>query len=560
MKKGTLKKTLALALTAAMGISVLAACGSSGGADTETSTTEEAAESVDTTEDASADAQGGEATELETTGDVTGKTDAVINVGYATEISSLTPFRNNTGQDAPYMTLLYESLAVLNEEGEYEKWCAKDWSTDDNGFTYDVEIYDYITDAAGNHITADDVIWEIQETINAALKPDFAKIESIEKTGDYTFQMKLTDNMVGLFESLMKHTFVISQAAYEASADGFATDCVTTSAYKVVNYVAPGTLDFERRDDYWQTDESLTPACVVANTKGVNFIINTEASQLGIALETGEVDVVIDLAAATAANYVDNDLFSLELTDNMQGYTLFFSGHDSRPVANDVALRQAICYALDAQAFIDGVCYGYGTPMYDVCPPTAIGYLDKWDSEEYYPYDEEKAKELVEQSDYNGETLSILCSQGTQRVAEIIQAYLGQVGITAELDVGDMAYITSVRLDGSKYDLFINTIGATTLANHWSIRYDPNAYSTGDGTSRHDYTLGDLLYKTWTVDGYTEENIDEVHTYIKDNAIAYGLYNPKRFTYVRKDAGLSNEVKEYAGYLSVAASTFTKGQ
>lgn len=560
MKKRTLKKTLALVLTAATGMGVLAACGSSGGTETETKTSEVTSESEDTTGDAFVDAQGSVAAELETTGEVTGRTDAVINVGYAVEISTLTPFRSNSGQDAPYMTLLYESLAVLNEAGEYEKWCAKDWSTNDNGFTYDVEIYDNIVDAAGNHITADDIVWEIQETINAALKPDFAKIESVEKTGDYTFQMKLTDNMVGLFESLMKHTFVVSQTAYEASADGFATDCVTTSAYKVTKFVAPNTLNFERRDDYWQTDESLTPACVVANTKGVNFIINTEASQMGIALETGVVDVAIDLPAATAVNYVDNDQFQLELTDNLQGITLFFSGADSRPVGNDVALRQAICYALDAQAFIDGVCYGYGTPMYDVCPPTAIGYLDKWDTEDYYSYDEAKAKELLEQSDYNGEELSILASQPRQRVAEIIQAYLGQIGINVTLDIADDARISAIRLDGTQYDMFINTIAATTLANHWSIRYDPNAYSTGDGTSRHDYTLGELLYKTWTVDGYTEENIDEVHTYIKDNAIAYGLYNPKKFTYVRKDAGLSNEVKEYAGYLSVAASTFTKGQ
>lgn len=556
MKKGNMKKMMAILLSLTMAAGILTACGGAANDAAETPA-EQPAEAGDA-------AQGGQATELETTGDVTGKTDAVINVGYGTEISTLTPFRPNTGQDAPYMTLLYESLVVLNENGEYEKWCAKDYSTNDNGFTYDVEIYDNIVDAAGNHITADDIVWEIQETINVALKPDFAKIESVEKTGDYTFQVKLKDNMVGLFESLMKHTFVVSQKAYEESADSFATDCVTTSAYKVVNYVAPGTLDFERRDDYWQTDESLIPACVVANTKGVNFIINTEASQLGIALETGTVDVVIDLAAATAVNYVDNDSLLLELTDNMQGWELFFSGADSRPVGNDLALRQAICYALDAQTFIDGVCFGYGSPMYDVCPPTSIGYLDKWESEDYYPCDLEKAAELVKQSDYAGQELVILCSQGIQRTAEIIQASLAQIGVNVKLDVADMGRISAIRLDGREYDMFINTIGATTLANHWSIRYDPNAYEIdgrkGDGTSRHDEKLGELLYKTWTVDGYTEENIDEVHAYIKDQAIAYGLYNPKRFTYVRKDAGLSNEVKEYAGYLSVAASTFTKGQ
>ena len=103
----------------------------------------------------------------------------------------------------------------------------------------------------------------------------------------------------------------------------------------------------------------------------------------------------------------------------------------------------------------------------------------------------------------------------------------------------------------------INTISATYLADHWSVRYDPAAYATGDATSRHDETLAELLYTAWTPDGYTEENIDAVHYYLKDNAIAYGMCNPKVFTIWRTDIGVENEVKELAGYIAPAASTYS---
>lgn len=482
--------------------------------------------------------------------------DGVLNVGTGVAIDTLTPFRSNTGQDAAYMTLLFESLAALTEGGKYEPWAAKSWTTTDGGFTYDIEIYDYIYDAAGNHITADDIVWVLESTIAAALKPDFGKIESVTKTGDYTLQVKMKSNMVGLFESILKHTFIISKSAYEASADGFATAAVTTSPYEVTEFTASAKLAFVKRADYWQKDESLIPNGFKANTEAVTFHIITEASQMGIALETGVIEVAIDMAASTATQYVGNDQFYMELTDNMQGWTLFFSGAES-PVADDVKLRQAVCYALDAQAFITGVAFGYGEPMYDVCPPTAIGYQEQWKTEDYYPYNPELAKQLVAESNYNGETLTIICTAGSQRTAEIFQGLLSEVGIKVELDVCDMARLTAIRLDGTQYDFFINTIGATTLANHWSIRYDPNAYKTGDGTSRKDLVLGEMLYKTWTVDGYTPENIDAVHDYLRDNAIGYGLYNPKVFTLARNEIGLTEEVKTYSGYMSVAASTFT---
>lgn len=540
------KKALSLILAMLMLVSVLAACG--GGGDTP--------DSSDPGDSQQGDSNPSDSQQNSSDSGAQTEGDGILTVGYGTVIDSLTPFRSNTGQDAPYMTLLFESLAVLNADREYEKWAAKDWSTSDNGFTYDVEIYDNISDSAGNKITADDIVWFLEETIKAALKPDFSKIESVTKTGDYTFQVKLKENMVGLFESLMKHTFVISKAAYGASKDGFATECVTTSAYKVTGFEASSHIDFEKRDDYWQ-DPSLVPDCVVANTPKITFRFITEASQMGTALETGTIDMAIDMPSTTAVQYLENSEYTSWESPNMQGWTLFFSGADSRPVANDVKLRQAICYAIDPQGLISAIAAGHGSPMYDVCPPTAIGYNPKWDSEEYYPYSEEDAKAALEESDYAGQTLEILCSSSNQRMAEIIQGYLGAVGIKVELKALDMAQLTAIRLDGTQYDMFINTIGATTLANHWSIRYDPNAYATGDGTSRHDYTLGEMLYETWSLDGWTEENIDKVHYYLRDNAIAYGLFNPQRFTLWRTDVGMEDTVYEYAGWPSVAATTFT---
>ena len=77
--------------------------------------------------------------------DNAGIADGVLDVGYGAAIDTLTPFRSNVANDAPYMINLYESLGLTNSDGELELWVAKSWTTEDY-FTYDIEIYDYVKD------------------------------------------------------------------------------------------------------------------------------------------------------------------------------------------------------------------------------------------------------------------------------------------------------------------------------------------------------------------------------------------------------------------------------
>ena len=184
-----------------------------------------------------------------------------------------------------------------------------------------------------------------------------------------------------------------------------------------------------------------------------------------------------------------------------------------------------------------------------------------WMSEDYYSYDPEKAMQLVEESGYNGEPLVLLSTSSAfaSRLGQLIQNYLLAVGINVELNAVDMALYTAIRLDGSQYDMTINTVGGTSLADQWSIRFDPAAYSGGDATGRNDQVLAQMLYDTWTLDGWTKENIDAVHDYIKDNAIAYGLVNPQVFTIWNNNLNMEKVVKGgISGYVMFQACQFDK--
>lgn len=479
-----------------------------------------------------------------------------INVGYSIGWDTLSPFRSNIANDArEWCTIVYESLGYIDGNNELVPWCAKEWTMLDNGVTYDITIYDYIYDSAGNHITSSDIVWFVNKAKEKALKPNFKYIESIEATDDYTVRVIFNNTLYGGFQTFMGDTFIVSQKAYEEQGDDFVNSCISTSAYKVTSFVSGATAVFEKRDDYWQKEE-LLPEQLHANADKVTLHTISEASQLGIALETGVVDFAVEFAASTAVQFEDDPDYTLHAGGSRSGWQIYFSGADEKVVANDKYLRQAICYALDNNLIISAVAEGYGEVMHDSASTFSIGYLSEWLNEEYYPYNIEKAKECLAKSDYNGEELVLLGNTSSKTLAEIIQNCCAAVGINVKLNLVDLALLTAIRLDGTQYDMFINRVSGITLANHWNTRYDARSYKTGDATSRHDYVLADLIAETSTPEGFTPENINKVHNYIKDEAYGYGMFQPQLIDVWRNDVGVTKVVYDNIGTVIPSACEY----
>ncbi len=491
----------------------------------------------------------------EDTGATNGEKES-ITIGVTGVWATLSPYQTTSNQFGTFVRLLYDRLAFLTPEGEYVSQAAKSWAVEEDGVTWNVEIYDTIYDSAGNHITASDIVWNLQENMRQALKPFFNKIEQVEQTGDYTLKITMKNNVVGAFELVLINTYAVSQTAYESSSDGFATSVVSSSPYEVTEFVAGSHLTFKKRDDYWKTDADSP--YLQNNVKTVTYQVINEASQQQIALETGTVDAFEGLTPSLVRDFEANNQFSIAGAPSSNGSQMFFSGHESRSVANDVNLRLAICYAIDVDGLIASCYDGYAEPMHDPAVNTLVGYLQKWDSEEYYGYDVEKAKDYLAKSDYNGETLEIMQSSGTQgeRVVQMIQGYLMAIGIDCKLTILDSALFSASRFDGSQYDMIMIAGGGVTLPAFWGNRFDMNAYELGDGTSRHDETLTQMLYDTWVYDGFTEENIDAIHQYLLENCIAYGLVNTTINNVYHNSLGLTKTWMSYSGTVDYVASEY----
>lgn len=478
-----------------------------------------------------------------------------ITLGSAMAWENLTPFRTNRVWSILYSRMLYDTLAFYTADGVLNPMVAKSWEVEGDGVTWNVEIYDYVTDSQNNHITADDIVWFINESMTRALKPAFNQVASVEKTGEYTLKIVMKEDLAGSFNQVLMSTFVVSKAAFESDPDEFNNKVISSAAYSVTNFVSGSSISFEKRADYWQKEE-LIPAGMKNNVDKLTVKYISEASQMQIALETGEVDGFIAITQSLLAAF--DDSFSIVKIPSLAGTCIRFSGDENKLVAKDENLRKAIAYAIDEKAIIQGVYAGYADKMSGPESKGSVGFQASWDVEANYSYDVEKAKDYLAKSNYNGETLEIIASSSAanDRLCTMIQSYLGEIGIDLKLNIVERSLYTASQVDGSQWDLQIISNGGVDLASSWIQSYDMNSYPSGDAASRKDATLTQMIHNSSTTAGFTSENINAVHDYLMEHLYDYGLCQAHQCDVYRADLGITQESYLFGGTLDFVSCVY----
>lgn len=552
MKK-VFKQILSAALVAAIALS-LAACGQSSSSasvpQTEATVTETTAPQTEATTAETAAAET-TAPAAETTGTVKES----LKIGVSLLWPTLSPFQTTNNQYGTFVRPLYDRMVVI-ANGEYVPQMAESWEVADDGVTWTVKIHDNITDSQGNHITADDIVWFTQESMDRKLKPQFNKVQEVSKIDDFTVSIVMKKPIVGTFELVLASIYGVSEAAFKASPDEFANTVVSSSPYEVVEFVPDSHLTLQLREDYWDKDNE-NPA-LQNNVKTVTYVVVKEASQQQIALETGNVDCFESLTSSLVPEFAGNPAYGNLVAPSGNGIQMYFSGDESRPCGRSEDLCKAIAYAIDMNGVVAAAYEGMATPMHCGASKMLVGYNSKWDSEPYFEYDVEKAKEHLAASGYNGEELVLMASAGggNDRLAQVLQSYMGAVGINCKLNLLDNALMSASRFDGAQYDMILVNAGGVTITNWWGNRFDMNAYEKGDGTARHDETLTNMIYAAWTVDGYNEESIDEIHYYLMDHCYVYGLVNPDINNVYRTETGIQSAPTTSQGIYDFVAAVF----
>lgn len=476
-----------------------------------------------------------------------------VAVGLAGDPGNIGPFQGMSTGRIGILFTTYEMLMAKDAEGTYIPVLMKEMTQVDD-MTYDVEIYDYITDQAGNHLTASDVKFCYETAQGTGNLPKLNSIESIEVMSDYVVRFHFSALSAGDLEALMMECPIVTQKAYEDSADQMATDPVSTSPYQVVEFKTGASITYKYTGSYWQKDE-LTAYTSSHNVDEIVFKIIPEAVTLNNALATGEIDISAMLDAMYVGDYLGKEGYdAVSFQDNITKYLIFNSN-----VFTDAESRQAIATAIDVQDLITFAYNGTGAK-----PAATLGnsnypdYLASWEDEDYYSYDEEKAAALVEAAGLSGKTFTLMYSSSdvNKNLAEAIQSDLSFAGINIELKAYDTNLFNQYKLaeDTHEWDLMLDEGGSSgLLINVWKLTLDRNTNTHGKTTG---YVMDDHLQDLMdaAMADNSPENMDAVHQYVKEMCYEYGLVVP--VTYLIHTTNIVTPAKCFRGQILPGACEY----
>lgn len=519
------KKITALLLCAAVTMSLFAGCASTPAE--QPSAAESAAETAAAQENKTAPTADAS---RKTTADSQERYDKVA-IGMISDPKDLGPTSMNGDNSKLFIYYnFYETLFDFRNN-EYIPILAKGYTEVDD-LHWDVEIYDYIYDTQGNHITADDVVFSLNLLVESGNAFKFNSFESAEKIDDYTVRFTWTSpiNSLGALEWPWCRTCIISQKAYE---EGNFTDApVATGPYQVKEFVSGSYCLMEANDNYWQKDELRDPEHM-ANVQTIEYDVIAETSQHVIALSTGQIQYSEYIPAENLADFSDGgqyaDGYDVYVTQGSGLYMLMCNNYAGK-LTEDVNLRKAIYYALDNEAI--AAATGNTVAAKALGSRFFSDYYPAWEEnpENYMAScDLEKAKEYLAKSNYNGETLKLLApsDETIKTMMTMMQALLLQAGINVEIVAEEAALAQTDMLDASKWDLLIAQIGGGSQVGEWNRPMNNTEFGTEYNMAFiADDTLQEKLLSVNSIEGHTEENQTDMVNYILENGYYYAICSP----------------------------------
>ncbi|MCD7968061.1 MAG: ABC transporter substrate-binding protein [Clostridiaceae bacterium] len=432
------RKIVSLLLAAAMTAGVLSGCGGNG----------ETAGTAGTADTKNAEtAQNGAKEEGQST----------IVMEITNDPSSLQPSTINQQAFMEQRMNYYERLFEWDYNGEVSPLLVKDFEWIDE-LHLKITLYDNITTHSGKNLTTEDVKFSLEYAKDSA---EFARhttnidYDNIEITDDYTMVIPILQQNV-LFWNDITRIDIVSKADFEESKDQMITTPVGTGPYKVTGYTPGVEVVLEKNENYWNAGQTEIQQ---RNVDRIIYKFIPEEAQRTISLESGDVDFVYDPPLTELEGLMNNSDYDVLEVKTSSTPSLYFNSSEGS-VCSNKSLRQAISCAIDNSAIVAAVYKGFAHPACSVVTPNNPEWSDDLENSNPYAFDQEKAKTCLAEAGYQpGELKLRLATDDVsthKAAAEIIQAYLQQIGIEVEISIFDAGSYNTLLTQKDTWDMQIN--------------------------------------------------------------------------------------------------------
>jgi peptide/nickel transport system substrate-binding protein len=450
------------------------------------------------------------------------------------------PFGFDRGPGYTRASLIFDTLVWRDASGETIPWLATDWALSDDGLTWTFTLRDGVRWQDGQPLTADDVVFSIQYYLEhpgtAWFMSQVQEIESASQVSENQVAVKLARPFAPFLQTTAESMLIFPRHIWEGVEDpriyNEAAAFVGSGAYRLVEYSQEeGTYLFEANADFFLG---------IPYVRRIEFIPTSDDI---LALSGGDVAAFDKFGGVTEEMLTPfrQEPFAVQEAPGEWGMFLYFNLDKETPL-QDVRVRQAIAHAVDRQAMVERVLFGFGdtgTPGF--LPPANPFYNPDVPD---YALDLERARALLQEAGYDGTPIRLAYSpdwiMASGRVVEIIEAGLKEIGIPVEQTPMDQATIDAAASEGS-YEMLLTGFGGLggdpdQLRRSFASMSPTRGFSRALGYHNPDFDTLAEAQVSLVDPGKRREAVDEMQTLLAQDLPVLPLYYTARVVVFNADA------------------------
>lgn len=267
-------------------------------------------------------------------------------------------------------SIAQEGLVSIDAQGRVQPGLAESWEQTDD-VTYVYELRDDALFQDGTPVTADDVVFSLEEARDETASPGLAYylsgVDTIEKTGEseVTITLNAPDPAFSANMSSGGAAFITSKAFWEEHDGKVGTSdalLLGTGPYQVTEFVPDSHVTLERVDTWWGELPKVKEITV--------SFIPDESTRL-LAAQSGDIDVAFNVPLAQAAQWEKLDTMRVDYINDLSYVGLYFN--TGVAPFDDPKVREAVAHAVDREAYVSSLLRGHGEAATAIMTPESLG-------------------------------------------------------------------------------------------------------------------------------------------------------------------------------------------
>ncbi|MFC4406360.1 ABC transporter substrate-binding protein [Haloarchaeobius iranensis] len=362
-----------------------------------------------------------------------------LTYGRGAPSATLDPQASTSGEVAKVTNQVYDKLMGFEPGGSaLVESLATDFTIE--GTTATIQLREDATFHNGDEFTAEDFIATYRRFVDPEYEYHFedrsgygpyllGAVEDVSAPDDYTVEFSIAKKYAPFLANLGAFAMAVLPKSEIESGTDFSSEMIGTSAFQFESAdQGTGTIRLSAYDDYYGEGPHV---------EEVTFEVIGENGTRASSLNAGELDIIDGLSPQTITQVEDGEGEIKRRGGINVGY-LAMNMATFEPFRNK-KVRQAMNYAIDTEELASTVYQGIATPASQPIPDLVTGYNEELDP---YPYDPDQAQTLLEEAGYgDGFEFELATFQNPRaynpspgEAAETVRSYLGEVGITANLE------------------------------------------------------------------------------------------------------------------------------